>query len=270
MAEDPKAKQEPEKEAPEAPVPSAEQKTTEPEAVGEEAKEITQPAEGEALPEGASERTKREFEKVKQDRDDYREQLREERARREYFETVFSSMQPQKQPEAPPVIDAETGLPNEQVLTDIQRRSQEAEQRAQRAEEAIQGYMAEQENRAVFAKYPELNPASDKFDRKLHAEVRSRLLDSMLNPNDYGGRQLGFLEAAEMVKGVAASAIEEAKKKGATEAMEQTESKEQASLEATGTSGRRTEIASDLEELKHRTRKGDINAIVERLKGIQE
>ena len=266
MAEDTKGKKEPEKETQEAPVPSAEQKIPSSEVVGEEAGETQvtpQEAKEGALPEEASERTKREFEKL-------REQVREERTRREYFEAVFSSMQPQKQPEVVPVIDPETGLPNEQVLTDIQKRAYESEQRATRAEQAIQGYLTEQENRAVYAQHPELNPSSDKFDKKLHTKVRSLLLDSMLNPGDYGSRQLGFMEAVELVKGESTSAAEEAKKEGAQEAMKQTESKEQASLEATGTSGRRTEIASDLEELKRRTRKGDMNAVVERLKGIQE
>ena len=266
MTENTKAKKEPEKITQAAPVPSAEQKIAEPEAKGGEvgAAQVTPPeTKGEALPEEASERTKQEFEKLQ-------EKLREERARREYLEVVFQSMQPQKQPEVAPVIDPETGLPNEQVLTDVQKQAYEANKRAERAEQAVQGYLKEQEDRAVYAKYPELNPASDKHDKKLHAEVRSRLLDSMLNPNDYGGKELSFMEAVEMVKGITPSAVEAAKKEGAEQAIKEIESKEQASLEATGTPGRRTELATDLEELRKRTRKGDINATIERLKGLQE
>jgi len=263
MAEDTKAQKEPEKKTQVAPMPSAEQKTPESSDVVVKETTSTEKVE-EGLPEDASDRTKHEFDKLQQ-------QLRDERTRREYYESVFQSMQTQKpeQPKSVPVYDPETGLVNEQAFTDLQKQSLEATARAERAETAVQQYLQDQEEKQVYQKYPELNPNLAKTHNKtLHVKVRRLMVDSMLNPNDYGGKQIGFMEAADLAKEDDTSAVEQAKKEGAKEAMEQLTPKEQASLEAVGTPGRRTELSSDLEELKILTRKGNIEAIAERLRRI--
>ena len=89
----------------------------------------------------------------------------------------------------------------------------------------------------------------------------------MVNPQDYNNKQLSYKEAADLAKGVSSKVIAEAEKVGATKAIEGLTPKEQASLEATGRSDRRTEV-SDLDTLKQNTRRGDLGSIVERLKGI--
>ena len=206
------------------------------------------------LPEDAKERTRREFEKV-------RTQLQEERARREYYESVFNSMQPKAEEAPTPIIDPDTGFTNVDALNDVQKRSLEAERRANEALQAVKGYEEQRENREVYQAFPELDPNDGaKHDKQFHIQVRQTLLDSMLNPDDYNGRQLSFMDAARMVSQNRQVKTEQPKQ-------DQTEAKEQVSVEPAGNTGRRSDIInSDADYLKHQTRKGNIDAIVERLK----
>lgn len=249
----------------EALMPSAEQPVQTEAPVQEVPQEDSaQSTQGE-LPTEASERTRVQFEKLQT-------QLREERAKREYAETVFRSLQPQKpvEPVAPPApfIDPDTGYFNEQALTDVQRKAVEAEQRAARAENQIQQYMIDQEKREAFTAHPDLNPDARGFNQSLSNITRSILTDSMLNPNDYGGKALSFKEAADRAKELGKPVIEKARQEGAQQVLEQLTPKEQASLDATSVQTRRTDNYGDIAELGLKTRKGDLSAITERLKGV--
>src|SRR5947209_1256085 len=105
MPEDtPQAEQTPVNETQEPAVPTGEQKIVEPAA-------STQVSE-DGLPDTASDRTKHEFEKLRND-------LREERQKREAVESAFKSMQP-KQPAQglSPIIDPDTGYLNESALAE--------------------------------------------------------------------------------------------------------------------------------------------------------
>lgn len=265
MAEDTKAQQnQPVKETQESAMPAEEQQTADiPKAEGEQPVQAEQPqAEGEGeLPEGVKERTTQEFEKL-------REKLRTERQRRMYLENAFDRFEPQQQQQAPPVYDPNTGLINEQALTNVQRQASVAEQRAARAEQSLREFKLQQEEREAFGAYPELNPLNKSHNKAFHRQVRAILTDAMLNPDDYDGRQLSFKEAADLAKRVNPQLLESAKKEGAKEAIENLTPKEQASLEATGTPARRRDVETDLDTLKKRSRKGDLGAIVERLKKV--
>lgn len=252
MAEDTQqAVQEPVNETQVAPTPSAEQQTPE---VVDETKQ-------DGLPEGASERTATRFEELTG-------QLREERQRREALEGAFKAMQP-KEAAPEPIYDPNTGYVNEQVLTDIQRRSIEAEQRATKAEQAVQSYLQEQENRRAYEVHPESNPDSKQFDKELKKRAAAIILHSMVNPQDYDGKQLSLKEAYDYLKGTQNSAVESAKRQGAQQAIEQLTPKEQAALEATGTSAGRSNIAQNLDTLRQQTRRGSLDAIVQRLQGLK-
>lgn len=243
------------------PMPSSEQKTPEsdsPQDVETSSQVPSGQVNEEGLPSDSKERTQREFEKL-------RNQLREERERREYAESVFTSLQTKREPDIVPVLDPETGYVNETALTDIQRRAIKAEERAQNAENAVQKYFKEQEDREVYRAYPQLNPDSDKLDKSLHVETRKVMLDSMLNPQDYGNRQLSFKEAADLASGKLTGTLDEAKKLGAKEALESLGPKEQASLEATGSPDRRNDALTTQSDLAYKSRKGDVDAITERL-----
>ena len=259
MADTVRANDEPVKDTQESAMPTEEQQTTE--ALPD--KPEVEVLEDKVLPDEAKERTKREFDKL-------REQLREERARREYMETVFNTIQTPKadKVESPPLYDRETGMLNEQVLTDVQQRALQAEERAKQAEASIVRYMDEVERREAYAKHPELNPAAESFDEEFSELTSAFILRSMTDPEKYGGKQLSFVDAATRAKKILARGGEVAKAEGAKEALEKLAPKEQAALEAAGSSGRRSDT-TNLDELKVRTRKGDMNAITERLSRLK-
>ena len=201
------------------------------------------------LPVEVKERTRQEFEKLKSE-------LREERARREYMEEVYNSLQPkQTEPEVTPIYDPNTGLLDETVLTDMQRRTLEAEKRAQKAESTVNNYLESVEKREVYSKHPDADPDGGQFDKNMSDVASSLIFRSMVHPEEFGNKQLSFMEGIERAKSMINPKND----------VKQTELKEQASLEDTGSSGRRTQVESDLQELQHRSRKGDKSAILERL-----
>ena len=261
MAEDPQQAQNinPVTDPQESPMPSDKQQEVDSSEPSKGEEELS-----EGLPEDAKERTKREFEKVKQDRDEYRKSLQEERARRKYYETLVSQAKPQKQEPQVQFIDPLTGLPNEEALTTLSRQSQEALQIAQEARQRNLELQRDQENKAVYAVYPELNPDAKEFNQDLHNLTRSIALDSMLNPNEYGNKELSFSDAATRAKKILLGNTEVIKQQAATEAIEQLTPKEQASLAADGSPSRRG-MTEDLDELRARSRGKDEAARLARI-----
>ena len=273
MADDIQGQQDPVKATQESAMPTEEQKTPTLEEVDNGAAqetEVTPATETtEGLPDDASERTKKEFEKL-------RDELRTERSRRIETERMFGQ-NPQPTPQqfnsnntaVTQVYDPSTGLLNENALNDIQLKAMQAEQRAVKAEQAIANFQIEQQTREAYTAHPELDPKSKDFDADLNKRVRAFALDSMIHPEDYGNNQLSFKEAADLAKSnTTPKVVEQAKKVAAQEAIEQLTPKEQASLEAVGSPDRRQEVEQPLDQLRFRSRKGDQDAIVERLKGI--
>jgi len=261
MADDTQAQDVPEKETQDSPMPSEEQQTPAPENDGqvaqhEEATDIE--TEGE-LPAEVSERTAQQFDKLRQ-------QLREERERRAAIEGAYRTLQPQETPT--PLIDPDTGYLDEQALTAIQREAQQARMEAQQLRAEMNQAQMDAENRETYTVHPELDPNGKAFDKKLHVATRQILLDAMLNPQDYGDKQLSFKEAADMAKGM--TQADKARADGAREAIEQLTPKEQASLEASGSSQRSRVVAGaqEVEDLRRRSRKGDPEAIVARLNAL--
>jgi len=245
---DDNTKAEPEQQ--DAPMPSAEPT----EAPSEEAKV-------DGLPESASDRTKHEFEKLRND-------LREERTRREMLESNFRAQQP-KEAAPEPIYDPDTGYVDANVLTETQRRALEAEKRATSTAEEVKQLRSELEARDAYTSHPELNPNDKSFNKELHVAARRVILDSMLNPDDYGGKQLSLKEAGDLLKQPTnTEAVEEARKEGAQEAIEQLTPKEQATLVATGTPARRSDLGQSHDTLVERSRKGDLDAIAERMNRI--
>lgn len=272
MADDIQGQTDPVKATQDSAMPTEEQKTPTLEEVdsGAAPQEVSPTTEAtEGLPDDASERTKKEFEKL-------RDELRTERSRRIETERMFGQTTPAtpqqfipNQQQVTQVYDPQTGLLNEQALTDIQLKAMQAEQRATKAEQAIANFQIEQQTREAYVAHPELNPSNKDFDKDLNNRVRAFALDSMIHPEDYGNKQLTFKEAADFAKQtLSPKVVEQAKKEAAQEAIEQLTPKEQASLEAVGSPDRRQQVEQPLDQLRYRSRKGDLDAIVERLKGI--
>ncbi|MBM4401858.1 MAG: hypothetical protein FJ044_01275 [Candidatus Cloacimonetes bacterium] len=268
MNEDTRAKEEAEEGKQPESMPSSETKEPKKPLEGA-AEETVGSVEGEEpkLPEGVRERTRQEFDKLQQ-------RLREERQRREQLEQKFASTQPQ-QPQYPQAtqstidqfIDPMTGEVNVRGLNQAIAQTQ---QRAVRAEQMVQRYIEEQQSREAYVAYPQLNPDAENFDGDLHRRTRAFLLDSMMNPKDYGDKQLSFKEAAELASRGLEKAVAKAEEAGAKKALEQLTPKEQASLEAEGRSDRRKEAMADLQKLREKSRRGDLEAIVQRLKKVPE
>lgn len=246
-------------EQPEAPMPSAQEApTVTPSEVAAPQGEASTQEEGQQqLPPDSSQRTKDNFEKLRRD-------LREERARREYLEGVFNSMNQPKEQVAP-LYDSETGLLNEQALTDVQRRALEAERRAREAEARVQGYLENLEIREVFAKHPEVDPSSDSFDENLDKMAAAIWTYAQKNPHLYDG-EVSKEKAVALAKDMSRSAVERAKAQGAQEAVAALTPKEQAALEASGTGSNRVADTQEIDALRRKTRRGDLDSIVARMK----
>lgn len=234
-------------ETPQTPVPSVpEQKTPEPE-------------HRDGLPEEVKERTKSEFEKLRND-------LREERSRREQIEAAFQAqLQPKKTEQTEvPIVDPTTGLIDERALTALQKEAREARQEAAKAREEFTTFKQRGEYEKAYQKYDWTNPQSKNFDEKRSNLAAAIALASMVEPKKYGGKQLDLEGAASFVEGLTSKEIAQVREQAATEAIEKLSPKEQAALEATGSSGRRSEAdaALDYESVRVATRKGGNESIV--------
>lgn len=162
---------------------------------------------------------------------------------------------------------------------------QEVNARASRAEAAVQQYVqtseqreVDRQNREAFASYPELNPTGGRFNTLFSNQTRAAIYDSLVNPQDYGGKPLSFKDAADFVKAnmtvqpsntpapasavVGAQPVQPVSTGGAA-------LKEQAAAGAVGQqpdSRTLTQHADeDLESLKVQTRKGSLDALARRL-----
>lgn len=262
MADDTQAEkpvEEPKEEQQDEPMPSSEEAET-PEA-GEEAD----------LPEGVSERTKEQFNKLKETNRQLKEQIEKQRQ----FEPIFDSMRPrqgqsnltQGQLDQVTVTDPNTGerYIDEKKLSDLLTQST---QRAEQAVSQVQQFMDQQQTREAFTAIPQLDPKAKDFDPELHRATRAYIMDSMMNPQDYNGRQLSYREAGE----IAVKAMRADQKRAEAESNAQLEAKEQGSLEATGRSDKRQNVTTNREELRDRIRRdaNDTDALMQALEGLSD
>jgi len=250
-------------------VPTSEQETTQSTEVVEDAptQEVPQTTETAdlQLPEGTKDRTAEQFDKLKS-------QLRDERLRREEAEILsqqyqYSQYSQTQTSAAKPLYDQNTGYVDVQELEKMRTTSTKAESRAVKAEKKLEKFIQDQQEREAFSSYPELNKKGKDFDPELNVLVRGVLTDSIMNPKDYGGRELTLKEAADRIKSLSNKELAKAEQLGAEKAVKQLTPKEQASLEATGRSDRR-EPEVDYATLRRRSQRGDRSAIIERLRSL--
>lgn len=102
-------------------------------------------------------------------------------------------------------VDPETG---ERVVneTKLNNKLTELNELARRADQRVESYIqtaeqreVERQEREAFMAHPELNRASEHFDYEFHKQTRAILIDSLVNPQDYGGKSLQFKEAADLI-----------------------------------------------------------------------
>lgn len=230
------------------------------------------------LPENAKERTQEQFQKLKK-------RLRDERMARRKLEQYVrqASTQSQQAQRAKSVEDyldqnkgqvdkgvynPDTGTLNVDILEKKLKAADQYKKQLDQVSQEFQNYVIAQQEKETFASYPELDPNNTDFDEDLHRATRSFLLDSQVNPQDYGGRQLTFKEAADKASKFMKKRDKQVAKEAANQTMKQITQKEQASLQATGNSGNRTQARQDLGDLRNKTRLGNMEALLARMKGI--
>ncbi len=243
-------------------MPSSEQKpvsqggTASAAAAKQEPETAKSPGDKLALPDGVRERTREQFEKLKA-------QNREMKQMLEQFLAGAKQPQPTTQGgEVEQFIDPATG---EVDVASLNKAFAEAKQKADLALKTIQQKEAERQEQEAYATYPELNPNSEKVNKEFFRKTRAVLMDSIINPQDYGGKPLTLKQAADFVKKPEQAAAAQGEQAGVQKALSQLTPKEQASLEATGRSDRRGETLPS-GDLAEKSREGDLAAVVERLK----
>lgn len=204
--------------------------------------------------------------------------LQQELSRKQQVEQQFKPIQ-QEQATSQPKVDqfVETDpVSGEQFVNEekLRKALADAATRATRAEESVKSYIesqqAKEEQRQTeeaYKAYPQLDPKSPKKDEVLSKKTRAFLLDSMMNPTDYGGRPLTFKEAADIASGE--SSKKEVKAEVEAQAKEGLEDKRQATAGGQGSSAQAVRPANsdaaELDSLKYRSRRGDMLAIAQRL-----
>lgn len=272
MTEETRADNYPATENQDAPMPSAEQETSESlastEAVQREDVEVSDvgsQADDISLPAEVKDRTAEQFDKLKRN-------LAEERTRRMEYERYLSSLslaQQQQQQQQKPLYDQTTGYVDVQELERMRTQTEAANKKAEKAQRELERFVQQQQEREAYEAYPDLNPSSRDFNDDLHKAVRAMVTDSILNPREYGGDELTMKAAADRLMGLSNKEVKKIAKEAKQEALTELTPKEQASLEASGRPDRRNEMPSEShQDLADRTRRGDLDAVIERLKGI--
>jgi hypothetical protein len=270
MANDVRAKEEPEStETQEEATPTSEQKTsgeTPDKPEGEATPEGTEGEESDALglPGEASERTRKRVEEVLAENKALKQQLGQRDERESIFDSLNAPNVPSyRAPKPEDYIDPQTGVVN---IEKFNKAITDAQTRASRAETAVQRYEDERQEREAVEKFPDL--ASDQTFRRL---TRSVILDSMVRPEEYGGRILKAVEAA----GIIAKQQAKAKKEVDKESAEAEGRKEAATVEGTSSGTRKAVLGGDLDDLRKISRGGSgitddqkVSAIMARLRNI--
>lgn len=232
------------------PMPSVEQ-TESPKVASEEVvaeKPVAEPSkatEDFELPEEVSRRTREQFNKL-------RDQLN-------YYKGLNQKVEPLN------LYDEETGLIDRTGLDSLSQTARIAEERARQVEAKLNRYLDSIQEKEAYTEFPELDPSSRSFNKDFHKAVRGYITDSMVNPMDYGGRELTMAEAAKLLTSFGSKKIETIKKEAAKEVIEKLTPKEEASLEARGRSDK---APVDDVDIRERSRSGDRLAVIERLKKL--
>ncbi len=267
MTDAPRADDSADKQSQQEAVPSSEQKTPEPQKVAEVADQsegAKQPQEEgtEGLPKDAKERTKEQFDKLTTQNRELKERLKEPILGN--YGTQTQPTQPGKEGESKwtdQYTDPNTGELSLNALNELASEQGRLKEELSKQRTANQRTSDESQEREALEAYPQLDKDLD-FRRK----TRGIFIDAQLNPKDYGGKQLSLKQAAELV-GAPKKEIKDAEKAGATKALEGLSAKEAASVEAPGRSDRRQSTQS-LQDLQQATRKGNLQATIERMKSL--
>lgn len=209
--------------------------------------------------------------------------LKSQQIEKTYGTSVFDSFQPQvgQTPTAPTQPNIAQPDVNQFVQADgtvdingfnqainlAQRQAQAAMQESRQTKEQIARLEESQQAREAHQAHPWLDPQSDSFDPKGFELVRDKLLSSMVF-----GRKLNLLDAASEVSKIykpqTTVDVVKVEQKAVEDFKKNQQAKQQQGPIEPGGGQPRQSSDTDLAELKARTRKGDTDAIMERMKGI--
>ena len=249
-----------------------------------------------------SKRTQGQFDKLLENNKrlyDANEQLRTQLTQKALANEQFAPIQQppiQQQPAQTQVSVADfvevDPVSGERFIDDkkLQSKIEDLNSKATKAEDAVQRYIQTSEQREIdrqneeaFDSYPELNPTGENHDVRFHNQTRALIYDSLINPQDYGGKPLSFKKAADFVKGGDNVTDNSEKNKQAfaskDEPGEQTvaanepstegeDAKQQAAASVAGEQPEGREAPADSEELsklQQATRLGDTEALAKRI-----
>ncbi len=255
------------------PMPSSDQKQTE--EVEEKQAPVEQGVEDDlTLPEGVTERTRQQFEKLKARLAEAEAKANPSQAS-DFGTSVFDAFHPQ-QTETQPLVDTSSyGFLNQQQVDSItsqfvdadgnvdingvnqalniaNQRAAEATQRVANVEEKLSRMEETQQVKEAHAVFPQLEPGTKDFDPQFFELVRDRLLRNM-----YEGKKQSLLEVAKNIsKGYKLTTspvnLDKVKEEAVADYKQTQESRKQGPIE-TGTGETRDSLAN-YEELRKQTR----------------
>ena len=274
-------------------MPASEEKPTDqPLEEAEQAVETNQ-EEDLTLPDGVSERTRQQFEKLKRKNRELAQKLSKvESSEPEKVESVFESLHPEVKTQPSTNVQPNAGdyaNLNQQQVTEIANQfvdadgnvdinglnqalnqanlqAQQARVEAARAREEIARFEENQQTKEAYAKYPQLDPLNKgKFDRKFYELVRDRMVSNFAR-----GITKTFREVADDIAGIYNPVNT---KKVAEEAVTQYKERQQARRQGPIEEGKGQPPTTQatLDELRRATRQGkslDNPALDERLRNL--
>lgn len=254
------------------------------------------------LPQGTSQRTAEQFDKLIDSNHRLNEAyqlLQQQLAQKAQMEQQYARpqqpvtpvVQPVAQPQQQdPFVEVDPYTGEQTVRVDkLKQALDESTQRAVRTEQALQTYIEQQrkeeENRQTneaYRAHPELNPANaDKYNPDFIVRTRRILVDSVMSPQDYGGRPYTFKEAADIARQelnmpTAAAPVATSATQQQAVNTQVLENKEQAALAAQGSSSQAQPPIDPMGEekkfeLRMKIRKGGMDgtwALAQRLSSI--
>lgn len=239
------------------------------------------------LPDGVSERTKEQFDKLKAQLADAKAKAKSPPQPPRPETSVFDTFRAPDQPAVPnvPVAPALPFLNQQQVtaiqqqfvddegnvdvmglnqaLLDANKRAQDALSLAQQSEDRITRFEENQQVREAHTVHPELDPQASNFDPTLFDMVRDRLLRNM-----YEGKKQTLLEVTNELKKVYKQEVnvEKVKDEAVESYKESQKNRDQEPIES-GKGAPREEVGN-LQELREQTRQGKAEALDKRLKDL--
>lgn len=233
------------------------------------------------LPAEVSERTRQQFEKLKEEN----RKLKSQVGGSQYGKSVFDSFRQPQVPQPVPAAENFQFLNQKQVdtiadqfvdsdgnvdinglnkaLHDADVRAKKAEERVMSVEDRLMRLEETRQAREAHAAHPELDPSSSNFDPSFFELVRDRALRNM-----YEGKQEELIDIASTIKKMYNKVDTTKAKQEAVKQYQESLAKKSSGAPVESGKGAERQTTGTLDELRQRTRGGDISAIKARLKAL--